>query len=160
MLYLTQARIIGFIHAEESVREDIRLKTLDGIATGEVDVIADDADIPHRVAFIDGPYGIGHDERLYPQDIHEPDRVGNLLRAVPLIAVETPLHAEDLFASQGPADEASCMAGGCRGLHMGNVREGERNGILDALGHRTPARPQDDTDLRPAPFDPCTQYRR
>ena len=96
---------------------------------------------------------------LHAELVHQPHRIGDLARGVALVAMKAPLHRDDLLARERADDESAHVARGRRRPHMGNVGEGNEDGVLYLLGQRAESRPQDDAHLRRAIADPLLQHR-
>ena len=111
-------------------------------------MILDQHEIAYLEAGVDAARGIRDDERLNAELSQHIDRIGDLVRRIALVAVQTALHADNAAARERAADQTACMVGRGRDTEMRDIAIRDADRLLDLLRERAEARAEDDADLR------------
>ena len=91
----------------------------------EVDVVGDDHQVADLELGVHATSGIGYEEGLDAQLVHDAYREGDLLHGVALVKVEAAFHGHDIDASQLAEDEFAGVALDSRDGEVGYLLVGE-----------------------------------
>ena len=111
-------------------------------------MVRDQHHVPHLVRRVNTSRRVGHHQGLGPQLVHNVHGKGNLLSAVALVGVQTPLHADYGTAGKRSQDEAPGMPLHRGRNHVRHLSVGNHHRVLDAGGHLAHAASQDHRHLR------------
>ena len=111
-------------------------------------MILDDHDVPYGEVFVQAARGIGQNEALEAQTLHDPDGKGGLRGGVAFVQMETPLHDQHGDAARISQEQ---VAGVAQGRADGKMRYGavrQADGTVYEIGQGSQAAAQDQARLR------------
>ena len=115
---------------------------------GQVEVVGDDHQRPGAVGRVHaaGRVGQDHDRRAEPAE--QQHRLDDQAGVVALVEVEPALEHDDRDATEPTEEQAADVAGRRRGRPAGQVRERDRDGVLEVVGQAAEPRAEHDADPR------------
>src|SRR5579885_1154313 len=115
----------------------------------QIDMVADQHKIAWTIVRIDPTCGIAHDERLRPQQMHNPHRQGQRLRAIAFIKMKAPLHHNHRHLFQQADEQTSSMTSYCRVRKVGDLLIRNRHRFFYQRCQITQARAKNDRHCGP-----------
>ena len=101
---LAQGRVIGVRHVREAGPPFRRHLAAQRVETGQVEVVAEQHQVPRLVLRAQAAGGIGQDQHLDPEEGGEADREDGLVGVVPLVGMQAPAVVEDRQVRPGKQD--------------------------------------------------------
>lgn len=102
----SQLSVIGLVHVWESWTCR-KVLSMEWMLWEEVDVIVDDHQVSNFKVGIHSSRGVGNEQSLDAQLVHDAFREGYLFHVITFIIVESALHGHDVLASQLTKNEFS-----------------------------------------------------
>ena len=116
--------VVGLVHIGEA-RACGEILAAKRVLREEVDVVGDNHQVADLELGVHATSGIGNEEGLDAQLVHDAYREGDLLHGVALVEVEAALHGHDIDASQLAEDEFAGVALDSRDGEVGDLLVGE-----------------------------------
>ena len=101
------AAIVGSRHIGEPRAEPIVVHADERIAIQQVDVVVDDHHVAGGKAWVQPAGGVGDDQQLDAERLHDADRKRGPLGRVAFVAVKPALHGDDRHAGQPAAQQSA-----------------------------------------------------
>ena len=106
---LDELVVIGLVHIREAwpSREVLATEWMLG---EEIDVISDDHEVADMEGGVHASCGIGDEERLHPQFVHNTYREGDFLHGIAFVEMKASLHGDDVHSSEFSENEFAGMS--------------------------------------------------
>ena len=102
-------------------------------------MVRDQHDVPGGEGGVHRPGGVGHHQRLRPQQARKADGIRRLLHGPALIGVEPALHHSHVLAAEAAEDKLPPVVRRGGAPHMGNLTVGDHNGGFHLVSQKAQA---------------------
>ena len=139
--------VVGIGHVEKALPQLIRIGSTQRTIGNQLDLVLDQHQVPWLPSGVHASRRIGQQQIVDAKHFHGLDRIDDLVHAIALVKVKTPLHAGDTPSLQFPEYELAFVArhGGNREMGNGPVRNNHR--VINLVPKFAKPAAQDDTNL-------------
>ncbi len=143
-----QARAPGVDEIREAGSELVGVLAHERAPAGQVDVVAHDHERAGAEAWVETAGGVGQDDDPGAQRLEQEDGLDDQTRVVALVHVEATLEHHHRPPRQVAEEKPADVARGGRRRPAGQVRERDRDRVLEVVGKAAESGAEDDPDLR------------
>ena len=146
---VAELAVVGLAHIGEARAEFVKVGADEGVEAHHADqvkVVGDEHQVAGGVGGVDGAGGVGDDEGLDAEALHDADGQGDLGHGVAFVEVDAALHDEHGLVFEAADDELAGVAGDGGFGPVRQVAEGDAVGVADGVGKPAQAGAKDKGD--------------